>query len=405
MVDQISLGALTLSLPRDVVDASIAEHGRRALRRGGTLPPHVVMYFVVAMALFADADYEAVMRALAAPLQRWGGWDPNWRMPTASGIAQARQRLGVEPVAAAFEAIAVPVATRQTPGAFCAGRRLVSIDGMVFDLPATEANDAEFGRPSGGAFPQARVVTLTESASHATLGVHIGAVTGKGSGERSAARALFPLLKPDMLLICDRGFYGFDLWCQACATGADLLWRLGDIMDLPVITRCGDGSYLTLLFAPGVRPQARAALIAAAKAGDDLANEAERVRWARVVEYEVNDRGDDSDKELICLLTTIADSNQAPGGLLAEAYHNRWDHETANREIKTQLRGPGAILRSKSPEMVRQEIYGYLIAHYAISALICTAATETRIDPHRVKFTRTVRLLRERIAEPECFSP
>jgi hypothetical protein len=117
LVDQISLGALTLSLPRDVVDVSIAMHGKHALRRGGTLPPHVVMYFMVAMALFADADYEAVMRALAMPLQRWGGWDPNWKMSTAGGITQARQRLGAE-----------PVATREAPGAFCAGQRLVSLE-------------------------------------------------------------------------------------------------------------------------------------------------------------------------------------------------------------------------------------------------------------------------------------
>jgi hypothetical protein len=274
------------------------------------------------------------------------------------------------------------------------------MDGMVFDLPDTEENTAEFGKPSGGVFPQARAVTLTECGSHVSLGAHIGPVAGKGTGERSAAKELVRLLAPGMMLLCDQGFYSFELWCQAADTGADLLWRLGDIMDLPIVKRCGDGSYVTLLFAPGTSAKTRAALLTQAKAGHEL--DPDRARLARVIEYDVPERGNG---DLICLLTTIMDPHEAAAGILAQAYHDRWEHEGANKEIKTQLRGPGKILRSKTPDMVYQEIYGYLIAHYAVSALICQAATETGIDPDRVKFTQTVRLIRDTIAGPDNFSP
>ena len=308
--------------------------------------------------------------------------------------------MGFEPLKTLFERIAVPVASRLTLDAFCARRRLVSLDGMVFDLPDTVENTTEFGKPSGGVFPQARVVTLVECGSHVSLGAHIGPVVGKGTGERSAAAMLIPLLEPGMMLICDQGFYGFALWCQAADAGVDLLWRLGDIMDLPIVDRCGDGSFVTLLFAPGVRPAARRALVVRAKAGHEL--DPTRVRFARVVEYDVTDRGSG---DLICLLTTILDPREGPALMLAECYHQRWEHEASNKEIKNQLRGPSKILRSQSPDMVRQEIYGYLIAHYAVSAAICQAATETGIDPDRVKFTQTVRLVRDTIAGPDGFPP
>lgn len=296
------------------------------------------------------------------------------------------------------ERIAVPVASRLTLDAFCVRRRLVSLDGLVFDLPDTEENATEFGKPSGGVFPQARVVTLTECGSHVSLGAHIGPVVGKGTGERSAAAELVTLLEPGMMLICDQGFYSFTLWCQAADTGADLLWRLGDIMDLPIVERCGDGSFVTLLFAPGMTPAARRALVVRAQAGEQL--DPSRVRFARVVEYDITDRGSG---DLICLLTTILDPREAPALVLAECYHQRWEHEGANKEVKTQLRGPGIILRSQSSDMVRQELYGYLIAHYAVSAMICQAATETGIDPDRVKFTQTVRLVRDTIAARTVF--
>ncbi len=131
----------------------------------------------------------------------------------------------------------------------------------------------------------------------------------------------------------------------------------------------------------------------------------DQARYVRVIEYEVPDRDGDGKGEVIALVTTITRMTAAPAPLLAEAYHQRWEHETGNAQLKTSLRGPGKVLRSKSPDMVRQEIYGYLLTHYALSALICRAATEAGIDPDRVKFKRTVRIVRRRAADPAAFPP
>ena len=158
-----------------------------------------------------------------------------------------------------------------------------------------------------------------------------------------------------------------------------------------------------MLVSPKVRGKARQALLDAARAGEDL--DEDQARYVRVIEYEVPDRDGDGKGEVIALITTITEMTAAPAPLLAEAYHQRWEHETGNAQLKTHLRGPGRVLRSRSPDMVRQEIYGYLLTHYAISALICRAATEADIDPDRVKFKQTVRIIRRQAAGPAAFPP
>jgi len=204
------------------------------------------------------------------------------------------------------------------------------------------------------------------------------------------------------LLIADRSFYGWQDWCAAADTGAALLWRVKADLALPVLELLPDGSYSSVLINPRTSAAARQRLAEAARAGADLDQSA--ARYVRVIEYQVPDRDGDGTGELIALITTITEMAAAPAPLLAQAYHERWEHETGNDQIKTHLRGPGKVLRSKSPDMVRQEIYGYLLAHYAISALICRAATEADIDPDRVKFTRTVRIVRRAVG-PAAFPP
>ena len=229
------------------------------------------------------------------------------------------------------------------------------------------------------------------------------AVAGKGAGEQSLARKLYPRLEEDWLLIADRNFFNWADWCTAADSGAQLLWRVKADLTLPVLELLPDGSYSSVLVNPKIRGRARQALIDAAHAGEDL--EEDQARYVRVVEYEVPDRDGDGKGEVIALVTTITEMTAAPAPLLAEAYHQRWEHETGNAQLKTHLRGPGKVLRSKSPDMVRQEIYGYLLTHYALSALICRAATEAGIDPDRVKFKRTVRIVRRRAADPAAFPP
>ena len=179
------------------------------------------------------------------------------------------------------------------------------------------------------------------------------------------------------------------------------MWRVRSDLALPLLEQLPDGSYLSVLISPKISGKARAALTGAARAGEDL--DPGRARRIRVIEYEIPGRGG-GEGELIALITTITSPQEAPAAVLAEGYHQRWEHETGNDQIKTHLRGPGKVLRSRSPDMVRQEIYGYLLTHYAISALICQAATEADTDPDRVKFTRTARIVRRAIA-PAAFSP
>jgi Insertion element 4 transposase N-terminal/Transposase DDE domain len=395
--DLVSLGVLASSVPRDVIDEAVAAAGRQAKRSDGKLPPHVMVYFAMAMALFAEDDYEEVAARLAGTLGSWGCWDARWGPPTSGGITRARERLGVEPLAGIFARVAVPVADQLTRGAFVGPWRLMSIDGFEWDVPDTTGNAAAFGYPAGGrerpAFPKVRVVTISECGSHAVVDVAAGPVAGKGSGEQSLARGLYDRLEPEWLLIADRNFYSWQDWCAAAGSGAALLWRVKADLALPVLELLPDGSYRSVLINPRASAAARQRLAEAARAGADLDEDA--ARYVRVIEYQVPDR--EGTGELIALITTITEMAAAPAPLLAQAYHERWEHETGNDQIKTHLRGPGKVLRSRSPDMVRQEIYGYLLAHHAISTLICRAATEADIDPDRVKFTRTVRIVRRAI--------
>jgi hypothetical protein len=408
LTDWISLGVLASRVPRDAVDDAIEVTGRGARRAGGKLPPHVMVYLVMALALFADDDYEEVAVRMAGTLQDWDCWDQQWEVPTSGGITQARQRLGWEPMAELFSQVAAPVADEDTAGAFLGPWRLMAIDGFEWDAPASAANVAAFGFHShtGGAaaFPKARVLTLSECGSHAVVAAAIGATAGKGTGEQSLARQLYPLLQDDWLLIADRIFLNWKDWCTAAAAGAALLWRAkASWVRLPVLEVLPDGSWRSVLVSSRLRSEAvRRPVLRAAARGEDL--DPDLARYVRVIEYEVPDRPGNGKAERFVLVTTITDPGQAPAAALARAYHQRWEHETGNKQLKTYLRGPGKVLRSQSPDMIRQEIYGYLLTHYAISALICAAATAAGIDPDRVKFRRTVRILRRQVTDL-AFSP
>ena len=400
LTDWVSLGVLASWVPRDVVDEAVAESGKGARRSGGKLPPHVVVYLVAALALFPDEDYEEVVVRLTETLRSWGCWQEEWEPPTKGAVTQARQRLGPEPVAEVFGQVAEPVAGLDTAGAFLGPWRLMSLDGLEWDVPDTAANRSFFGTKRSGhgaaAYPKARVVTVSECGSHAPVLAAIGPTAGgKGSGEQSMARPLYGQLEQGWLLIADRMFFCFADWCTASGTGADLLWRVRADARLPVLQMLPDGSYLTVLIEPRIPRAQRAAIIEAARAGQDL--DPGRARYARVIEYDIPDREGDGKDELIAVVTTITDYRAAPALDLAAAYHQRWEHETGNAQLKTYLRGPGRILRSGSPAMIEQELWGYLLAHFAISALICTAAANAGIDPDRVKFRRTLRVVRRAV--------
>lgn len=403
LTDRISLGVLAEVASRDLIEDVLSETGRREKRKR-LLPAHVMVRFCQAMCLFGDDDYEEVMEKLVESLRDMKSWSDSWEVPTTSAITQARQRLGCEPLRELFDRCAVPVAEPGTKGAWLAGRRLMAMDGFVLDVPDTPENTDEFGRWSNGtqdsAFPQVRVVALGECGSHAIVGA---AFQGCRTSEQALAGGLTGCVEPDMLVIADRNFYGFDLWQRFRATGAELLWRVTAGVRLPVLSVLPDGSYLSAVVDPTVRGARRERLLAGA--GTGTGPDPDHAQIVRVVEYEVPDRDGNGSGELICVITTICDPEEATATELAAAYHERWEAENTFDEMKTHQRGPARILRSKSPEMVKQEIWAMLLTHYGIRHLMCRAADEAGIDPDRLSFMRSLRIIRRQVTRPADFSP
>lgn len=374
--DHVALGVLTRTFPPGLVD-EVVEAAGRGEQRSRLLPARLVVYYVLGLALFSESSYEEVMRNLVEGLAWQSGWRQQWRMPSKSAIFQARQRLGPEPLEGLFERGCVPLATEATPGAFYRDWKLVAIDGTTLDVPDTPANDATFGRPGASrgasAFPQARLVAFAECGTHAMTGAAVGPYR---DSEQVLTRRLLGHLGPGMLCLADRGFAGFPLFAAAQATGADLLWRARSNAVLPVLERFDDGSFRSEIVAtPDKRTRAN-------------------VLTVRVIEYTIDDPGRPDNGERYRLLTTILDPEAAPAGELAALYAERWEIETALDELKTHQRGPKVVLRSKTPDGVRQEIYGHLCTHYAIRALMCHAADDHDLDPDRISFTRTLRAAR-----------
>jgi hypothetical protein len=401
----VSLGVLVNAVPRDVVDSAVAVCGVEAKRSGGKLPPHVAAYLTMALCLFPDDDYREVATKVTGSLTKWGCWNAAWRVPTSSGITQARKRLGREAMARVFEGVAAPVARMFTRGAWLRRWRLVAIDGFVVDVPDSEENAAEFGYTGSGdtrsAFPKARVVAIAECGTHAFLAAEVAAVS---VGEQTMAAKLYPRLREDELLTADRNFYSYDAWSAAVDSGAALLWRAKSNLRLPVVAELPDGTFLSVLLNARLRRgRARERLLAAARAGEDV--DPSDGYLVRVVVYDVPDRVGNGDDEPITLMTTITDPAAARPDELASAYHERWEEETANDQLKTHMRGPGEVLRSQLPDLVHQEIWAWLTVHYAISVLTARAAEAADLDPDRISFARALNITRRTATGTAGFSP
>jgi hypothetical protein len=387
--DHISIGVLTRVFAPELVDAVVAEVGR-VERRQRLLPARVVVYYVLAMALFADASYEEVMRQLVEGLAWTSGWHRAWAVPDKSAIFKARQRLGPEPLELLFRAVASPLASASTRGAFYRGLRLMSLDGTCLDVADTPANDRAFGRPGssrregGGAFPQLRLVGLSESGTHAITSAMLGPYT---SSEQELTDQLLGVLGRGMLCLADRGFYSFERFQKARQTGAQLLWRVRSNMRLPRERQLADGSYLSTVYAFSDRHAHR-----------DGAQ-------VRVVEYQLDDPGVPQAEQRYRLLCTILETDNAPAEELAALYRERWELEGALDELKTHQRGPRVVLRSKHPDGVYQEAYGYLCTHYAIRRLMHDAALQAHLDPDRLSFIHGLRAARRSTRSHPGFSP
>jgi hypothetical protein len=381
--DRVAIGLLTRTFTPEAVDAAIASADRGEVRNR-LLPARVVVYYVLAMCLFSGQGYEEVMRLLVGGLEWMSRWQRAWTVPSTAAIAKARARLGAEPLRALFQAMVRPLATDATRGAWYRGLRLVAMDGATLDVPDTAENDEYFGRPGSGrgegkgAFPQIRLVGVAECGTHAMFAAAIGAYA---TPERTLATRVLPAVGPGMLLMADRGFTSYELWQTAAATGADLLWRASSVFSLPVLQELPDGSYLSHLIGKDRQPIT-----------------------VRVIEYTIDD-GRAPAGEHYRLVTTRLDPDHAPAAELAELYAQRWEFETALDELKTHQRGAKVVLRSKSPDGVEQEVWGFLLVHWAIRELMHTAALGADVDPDRVSFIRTLRLARRTVTEQAAFSP
>ncbi len=383
--DLVSVGVLTRTFPPGLVDEVIAEAGKKE-QRHRSLPAQTMAYFAIGMALHSEGSYEDILSLMCDGLSWVSGEDPV-QLPSKSAIFQARARLGAEPLEALFGRVARPLAGPDTPGAWLAGRRLVAIDGTCLDVADTAENDGWFGRPGvnkgeQAAFPQARVVAVAECGTHAVFEVAVGAYT---TSENALAAGLIDRLEPGMLLLADRGFCGFPLWSRAAATGADLLWRAMANMKPRHIETLEDGSWLAEL-----RPSGNAGRHA-------------KPLTIRVIDYEIDDgRVNDNTYRLF---TTILDPDDAPAVELAHAYAQRWEIESTFDELKVHQRGPRTVMRSKSPDLVLQEIWGHLCCHFAIRTLMWEAANEASVDPDRVSFVAALRIARRSISAARDFSP
>jgi hypothetical protein len=386
ITDYISLGVIAKFFPREKVDAVLEQTGRHSVRERD-LPAHVVVYYVIALALYMRSSYREVLRCLLEGVQWLLDPSTSVRVAGKSGISQARTRLGAEPVQSLYQTMVAPIAESRTKGAWYRQWRLLSLDGSTLDVADTKENDKAFGRPGasrgGAAFPKLRFVALLENGTHVLWAARMDKYA---TDELTLAEDVVPALQKGMLCLADRFFPSHKLWQRAAATGADLLWRTRQNARLETDQRLPDGSYLSRIY----------------PSTSDRRNERKAI-VVRVIDYRLDKVADA--EPIYRLITTILNHKLAPAKELAALYHERWEIETALDELKTHLRGAQIVLRSKTPELVKQEFYGLLMAHFAIRGLMHEAALKADEDPDRLSFLHAVRVVQRRIARFAAIPP
>jgi hypothetical protein len=376
----ISAGVLAGVCPRPLIDEVLAQTGRGSQRQR-RLPAPAVVYYVMALALWREAPLEEVLRVVCEGLQWLGDGRAEAVQASKSAISQARTRLGAEVMQQLARRVLRPLAAEAAPGAWYRGLRVMALDGSCMDVADERANAEFFGYPTAtrgqSAFPQARVLGLVECGTHAIVAADI-APYGR-SGKAMAAQQLPQWLAKDMLVLADRGFYSFKLWQIACQSDARLLWRVNSTLKLPAQQILADGSYLSTVFDSADRARQHGCKV-------------------RVIEYELH--GSEPPRpDRYRLLTNLLDARQAPGEELAVQYHERWEIEGVFDEFKTHLRANSTVLRSKTPDLVQQELWGLLLAHFAIRQLMAQAAWLRSLNPDRLSFTHAVRVSKRKLPQ------
>jgi hypothetical protein len=382
----ISAGVLASVCPRALIEEVLADTGK-ASQRKRLLPAPAVVYYVMALALWREAPLEEVLRVVCEGLQWLGGEHTQAAQASKSAISQARTRLGPEVMRQLADRVLRPLAAPGAPGAWYRGLRVMALDGSSMDVADEAANAQFFGYPGASrghsAFPQARLLGLVECGTHAVVAASVAPYSH--SEQVMAAKLLPAKLTADMLVLADRNFYGFKLWQAACASGARLAWRVKSSLKLPVLQLLADGSYLSAVFDSADRTRS---------AGQTV----------RVIDYTLEGAATPV-QDSYRLVTNILDPAAAPALELAALYHERWEIEGVFDEFKTHLRANSTVLRSKTPELVQQELWGLLLAHFAIRQLMAQAAWARALDPDRLSFTHAVRVIKRKMPQAAAVPP
>jgi len=386
VVRQLSFAALAKSVPRASVEEELDRHSRKE-KRSRKLPAHLMVYYTLAMCLHSQVGMEEVLRWMLEEAR--GLFEPGEvEVATKGAISSARERLGSEVLEALYRRLAGPVAQARTKGAWYQELRVVALDGSTLDLQDTKENAAHYGYAPASrgesAFPKLRFVSLVEVGTHVLFGARMGAYA---TSEQALGAEVIAGLRPGMLCTADRLFYGFDLWKKARESGAELLWRVKSNLRLPVEKRLPDGSHLSTLYANRA----------------DRRNKRNGQR-VRVIEYQVKTEGGLTEK--FRLITTLLDSGKHPAPKLAGVYPQRWEIELSYDEYKTHLRGGQVVLRSMTPELVKQEFYAFMLTHYSTRHLMHEAALANDVEPVRLSYTHTVEVIKRKLpAYKAGFSP
>lgn len=388
--DLTTVAVLLKWFPLELVEKALEVSGRESFRLR-SLPAELMVYYALVMSLHKDLNSSEVLRIVLEGADRVYG-KRGAKIPTKSGISHARSKIGADPLKLLFRWVCKPIAQPGARGSFFRNWRLVALDGCLINVADTQKNLSAFGRPSNQsekstAYPQIRMVCLAECGTHVIFDMATG---GYRTGEITLAKSVIPSLQPGMLCLMDRLFFGFDLWKKACATGAAQLWRVKTDVTFVPQTTLADGSYTALYF-----PSPR-----------DKENKDNPPIVVRVIDYEVTN-AKSKKKEIIRLVTNILEPAEASAAELAKLYMQRWEIELTYGEIKVRLNCNEVFLRSGTPELIEQELYGLILAHYSVRCAIYEAASKRKRadDPDDFSFISAVRIIRRKMLSTGGFSP
>lgn len=394
LADYLAASLLARVFAAERVHEALNAHDANS-RRVRRFPAVAGVYYVVALSLYPECSYEAVFSAVAEGLA-WAARSPAPVPVAKSSISELRIRIGADPLRDLMRTCCMPLADLQhQPEAFYKGLRLVAIDGTRMELADEEPVAREFGRPGSrtglAGYPQAQCVALAECATHAILSAEIGPYN---NDEWTLSQYLLGALEPGMLCLADRGYNSAEHWQQALASGAQLLWRATEGRHLPVLHMLSDGSYLS-----EIEPSAP---VKRRRASNEPGVQSTK-STVRVIEYQL--AGVQDAQSRYRLITSLLDHEQAPALELAALYHQRWRIELLFDELKTHLHQGRRTLRSKTPELVRQEFYGWVLAHYAVRWLLHQGAARSGQQAKDLSFTAHLHLIKREQPRSGAFPP